>query len=117
LRVSQSADWNAGPTPFEEPTQGQQRVQRRAQLRRIETVDQELVQAAVSAPGLCTQADRRIAAMDLLLTGRVIGAAEAERIGLLARVWAPQDWDQALRDFSRGLAAGPRAPTPRREPA
>ncbi len=46
-------------------------------------------------------------AMDLLMTGRVIDAAEAERYGILARVWAPESWEQELDAFIQELASGP----------
>jgi len=46
-------------------------------------------------------------AMDLLITGRVIDAAEAERYGILARVWPAEDWEQELNAFVGALASGP----------
>ena len=46
-------------------------------------------------------------AMDLLMTGRVIDAAEAERFGIVVRVWPPQTWEQDLAAFVDGLASGP----------
>ncbi len=46
-------------------------------------------------------------AMDLLMTGRVIDAAEAERIGLLARLWSPETYDRELDAFVSDLASGP----------
>ncbi|MDH4147532.1 MAG: enoyl-CoA hydratase-related protein [Acidimicrobiia bacterium] len=46
-------------------------------------------------------------AMDLLMTGRVIDAAEAERYGLLARVWPAHAWEAELAGFVGELAAGP----------
>jgi len=46
-------------------------------------------------------------AMDLLVTGRVIDAVEAERIGLLARVWPAADWEAELAAFLGALATGP----------
>ena len=45
--------------------------------------------------------------MDLLVTGRVIDAAEAERYGILARVWPAADWDRELAAFVGELAEGP----------
>jgi 2-(1,2-epoxy-1,2-dihydrophenyl)acetyl-CoA isomerase len=46
-------------------------------------------------------------AMDLLVTGRVINAAEAERFGLVQRLWPAADWDRELAAFVRELATGP----------
>jgi 2-(1,2-epoxy-1,2-dihydrophenyl)acetyl-CoA isomerase len=46
-------------------------------------------------------------AMDLLMTGRVIDAAEAERYGILARVWSPESYEQELAAFVGELAQGP----------
>jgi 2-(1,2-epoxy-1,2-dihydrophenyl)acetyl-CoA isomerase len=46
-------------------------------------------------------------AMDLLITGRVLEAAEAERYGILARVWPAGDWDAELAMFIGELAEGP----------
>jgi 2-(1,2-epoxy-1,2-dihydrophenyl)acetyl-CoA isomerase len=46
-------------------------------------------------------------AMDLLMTGRVIDATEAERYGLIARLWPAADFDTELAAFVDGLANGP----------
>jgi len=46
-------------------------------------------------------------AMDLLMTGRVIDAAEAERFGILQRLWPAADWDRELAAFVQELAVGP----------
>lgn len=46
-------------------------------------------------------------AMDLLMTGRVIDAAEAERYGILNRVWPVDRWEDELEAFVAGLASGP----------
>jgi 2-(1,2-epoxy-1,2-dihydrophenyl)acetyl-CoA isomerase len=46
-------------------------------------------------------------AMDLLMTGRVIDAAEAERYGILQRVWPAADWEDELAAFVGELASGP----------
>jgi 2-(1,2-epoxy-1,2-dihydrophenyl)acetyl-CoA isomerase len=49
----------------------------------------------------------RSRAMDLLMTGRVIDAAEAERDGILVRVWSPETYDGELATFIDELANGP----------
>jgi 2-(1,2-epoxy-1,2-dihydrophenyl)acetyl-CoA isomerase len=46
-------------------------------------------------------------AMDLLMTGRVIDATEAERIGYLTRLWSPETWAASLSAFVDELAHGP----------
>jgi 2-(1,2-epoxy-1,2-dihydrophenyl)acetyl-CoA isomerase len=46
-------------------------------------------------------------AMDLLMTGRVIDAAEAERFGILQRVWPRATYEEELARFAGELAAGP----------
>ena len=46
-------------------------------------------------------------AMDLLMTGRVIEAAEAERYGILARVWPVETYEEELAAFTDELANGP----------
>ena len=46
-------------------------------------------------------------AMDLLMTGRVIEAAEAERFGIIQRLWPAADWDRELEAFVQELAVGP----------
>jgi 2-(1,2-epoxy-1,2-dihydrophenyl)acetyl-CoA isomerase len=46
-------------------------------------------------------------AMDLLMTGRIIDAEEAERFGIVVRVWSPEDWDRELEAFINELASGP----------
>jgi 2-(1,2-epoxy-1,2-dihydrophenyl)acetyl-CoA isomerase len=45
--------------------------------------------------------------MDLLVTGRVIDAVEAERIGFFNRIWQPEDFHEELDKFVNELAAGP----------
>jgi enoyl-CoA hydratase/carnithine racemase len=45
--------------------------------------------------------------MDLLMTGRVIEAAEAERFGIIQRLWPAADWDRELEAFVQELAVGP----------
>jgi 2-(1,2-epoxy-1,2-dihydrophenyl)acetyl-CoA isomerase len=46
-------------------------------------------------------------AMDLLMTGRVIDATEAERIGYLVRLWPRKSYDADLAAFLSELAQGP----------
>jgi 2-(1,2-epoxy-1,2-dihydrophenyl)acetyl-CoA isomerase len=46
-------------------------------------------------------------AMDLLMTGRVIDATEAERYGLIARLWPVEQYETELATFVDGLANGP----------
>jgi hypothetical protein len=45
--------------------------------------------------------------MDLLMTGRVIDAVEAERYGIVARVRSPETYEQELQAFVGELAEGP----------
>jgi enoyl-CoA hydratase/carnithine racemase len=49
----------------------------------------------------------RAAALDLLLRGRLIGADEAERIGLITVAAEPQDLDRVARGLAAELAALP----------
>jgi 2-(1,2-epoxy-1,2-dihydrophenyl)acetyl-CoA isomerase len=46
-------------------------------------------------------------AIDLLMTGRVIDAVEAERFGILQRLWSPEDYEAELDAFVTSLANGP----------
>ncbi len=46
-------------------------------------------------------------ALDLLMTGRVIDATEAERIGYLNRLWPRSTFDAELQTFLAELANGP----------
>jgi enoyl-CoA hydratase/carnithine racemase len=49
----------------------------------------------------------RAAALDLLLRGRLIGADEAERIGLITTAAEPEDLDRAAQGLAAELAALP----------
>ena len=51
----------------------------------------------------------RKVAMEMLLTGEAIDAAEAKRIGLINRVVAPEELEKATQDLARFIAAKPRA--------
>ena len=42
---------------------------------------------------------------DLLLTGRLFGAAEAERLGLVSEVVAPEELAQRVRSLAEALVA------------
>ncbi len=46
-------------------------------------------------------------AMDILMTGRVLDAAEAERYGIVTRVWPEETWERDLQAFVEELASGP----------
>ena len=44
---------------------------------------------------------------DLLFTGRILGAAEAQALGVITHVVAPEALDGAVADYVRALRAGP----------
>jgi 2-(1,2-epoxy-1,2-dihydrophenyl)acetyl-CoA isomerase len=46
-------------------------------------------------------------AIDLLMTGRIMEAAEAERYGILQRLWPVEDWERERDAFIQELASGP----------
>ena len=46
-------------------------------------------------------------ATDMMMSGRFVKTEEAERIGLLTRVVAQNELDQAVKELARRLAAGP----------
>jgi enoyl-CoA hydratase/carnithine racemase len=63
--------------------------------------------AGQGAPQLLPRLIGQSRAMDLLMTGRVIDAAEAERIGYLQRVFAAATFESDVTAFLRELADGP----------
>jgi 2-(1,2-epoxy-1,2-dihydrophenyl)acetyl-CoA isomerase len=63
--------------------------------------------AGQGAPLLLPRLIGQSRAMDLLMTGRVIEAAEAQRIGLFQRVWPSDTFEQELAAFIGDLAQGP----------
>ena len=63
--------------------------------------------AGQSVPLLLPRLIGQSRAMDLLMTGRVIDAAEAERIGYLARLWPRDTYESELGAFLNELANGP----------
>lgn len=46
-------------------------------------------------------------AMDMVLTGRLLDAVEAERCGLVSRVVAPEEWQTAAREVAAAVASRP----------
>ncbi|MBV9134235.1 MAG: enoyl-CoA hydratase/isomerase family protein [Chloroflexi bacterium] len=63
--------------------------------------------AGQSAPLLLPRLIGQSRAMDLLMTGRVIDAAEAERIGYFTRLWPRDTYERELQGFLDELASGP----------
>jgi enoyl-CoA hydratase/carnithine racemase len=63
--------------------------------------------AGQGAPLLLPRLIGQSRAMDLLITGRVIDAVEAERIGYLNRVWQAATYADELHAFLSDLASGP----------
>jgi enoyl-CoA hydratase len=56
---------------------------------------------------LLTRAVGKATAMDMILTGRLLDAAEAERAGLVSRVVAADAWRTTARKTATRIAAGP----------
>lgn len=66
--------------------------------------------AIFSAQGVPIMLPRLIGqsrAMDILINARVLDAAEAERFGIVVRVWPPESFEQELARFVCDLASGP----------
>jgi 2-(1,2-epoxy-1,2-dihydrophenyl)acetyl-CoA isomerase len=63
--------------------------------------------AGQSVPLILSRLIGQSRTMDLLITGRVIDATEAERYGILARVWPVETYAHELDTFICELAAGP----------
>jgi 2-(1,2-epoxy-1,2-dihydrophenyl)acetyl-CoA isomerase len=63
--------------------------------------------AGQSAPLILSRLIGQSRTMDLLITGRVIDAVEAERYGIVARVWPVETYAQELDAFVDELAHGP----------
>ena len=68
---------------------------------------QRAIFAGQGAPLLLPRLIGQSRAMDLLLTGRVIDANEAERIGYFARIWPAEAFADELDSFLKELATGP----------
>jgi 2-(1,2-epoxy-1,2-dihydrophenyl)acetyl-CoA isomerase len=63
--------------------------------------------AGQSVPLILSRLIGQSRTMDLLITGRVIDAVEAERYGIVARVWPVETYEQDLTAFIGELASGP----------
>ncbi len=56
------------------------------------------------------------AALDLILSGRFLDAAQAERIGLVDRAIAPEHWDREVEEFIEAVLRGDTNLRPRSQP-
>ena len=63
--------------------------------------------AGQSVPLILSRLIGQSRTMDLLITGRVIDAVEAERYGIVARVWPVETYEQDLAAFIGVLSEGP----------
>ena len=63
--------------------------------------------AGQSVPLILSRLIGQSRTMDLLITGRVIDAVEAERYGIVARVWSVETYEHDLATFVGELAEGP----------
>lgn len=63
--------------------------------------------AGQSVPLILSRLIGQSRTMDLLITGRVIDAIEAERYGIVVRVWPVDTYEHDLATFIRELADGP----------
>jgi len=68
---------------------------------------QKSIFAGQSVPLVLPRLIGQSRAMDLLMTGRVITATEAERYGLIQRLWPVASWESDLEGFIQELASGP----------
>jgi 2-(1,2-epoxy-1,2-dihydrophenyl)acetyl-CoA isomerase len=68
---------------------------------------QRAIFAGQGAPLLLPRLIGQSRAMDLLMTGRVIDAQEAERIGYFVRAWPAEGYETELTKFVAELACGP----------
>ena len=63
--------------------------------------------AGQSVPLILSRLIGQSRTMDLLITGRVIDAVEAERYGIVTRLWPVETYEQDLAAFIAELADGP----------
>lgn len=71
-------------------------------------IGQPEIQLAVFPPVAAALLPRLIGcqqAMELILTGRVLSAAEARERGLVSEVWSTECWDERVREYMARFAA------------